>query len=92
MRPGRRWLSEHSLGNAIDILGVDFATFQVRVKRHWHARGKEAIHARFLRTLARRVIADGRFRVVLGPSHRDHGDHFHFDMAPYRLVDVFGER
>jgi hypothetical protein len=105
LRPGRRWLSEHSLGNAIDVLGVDFApaagleglpelrgAFRVRVKQDWlpGPSAAAAVHSRFLRLLARRIIADRTFRVILGPAHRDHRDHFHLDMAPYRLVDVFG--
>jgi hypothetical protein len=103
LRPGRRWLSEHSLGNAIDIRGVDFAAandrrvpgelrgaFEVRVKAHWRGgRGVAGMHSRFLRLLAERVIADEQFRVILGPARRDHADHFHFDMAPYRHVEVF---
>lgn len=102
IRSGRRWLSEHSLGNAIDVRGVDLAPatkgpkelrgkLEVRLKEHWRGgRGVAAkAHARFLRLLAERVIADEQFRVVLGPAHKDHRDHFHFDMAPYRLVNVF---
>ena len=100
-------LSEHALGNAIDIAGFDFkalgakraapdglsqrhkGAFKVRMKRHWNAKGKDARHARFLRTLARRVTQDDTFRVLLGPAWPGHDDHFHFDMAPYRLVKIF---
>jgi hypothetical protein len=100
-------LSEHSLGNAIDVVGFDFGraprgepapaglrqAFSVSLGRHWNATsGTGAVHARFLRLLAERVIAEGDelFRVVLGPSYPGHKGHFHFDQAPYRLVHVFG--
>jgi hypothetical protein len=104
----RRLLSEHALGNAIDIAGFAFdavaardlprgtpeplkRAFSVRVDRHW--KGGDAIadlHRNFLRTLAERVIAQpDMFRVVLGPAYPRHQNHFHFDNAPYRLVQVF---
>ena len=104
-----RYLSEHGLGNAIDVAGFDFGPlpkgallpagldrafkngFEVRVQTHWKAKtGHAAVHARFLKTLARRII--GRtdiFRVLLGPGYPGHGNHFHFDMAPFRLVQIF---
>lgn len=65
-------VSEHGMGNALDIGGFDFArlkrddhpdatgrwrkSFSVRMSRHWRATGKDADHARFLRLFARRVI------------------------------------
>lgn len=100
-------LSEHALGNAIDVMGFDFAAapskhpqqanlpkalrrpFQVRVAKHWHqGKGPEAeVHAQFLHTLAARLEdRDDVFRVMIGPSQRDHHDHFHFDMSPWRYV------
>ncbi len=99
-------VSEHGLGNALDIGGFDFArvpagksphlprrfrkAFRVRVARHWNGRGRDAVHARFLRLLARRVIdREGLFRIILGPGHPNHQDHFHLDMARWRIVDVF---
>jgi hypothetical protein len=98
-------LSEHALGNAIDVVGFDFAAaprgarapaglrraFTVRLGKHWNAtHGTAALHARFLRLLAERVIArEDLFRVVLGPAYPGHKGHFHFDLAPYRLVAVF---
>jgi hypothetical protein len=110
-RPSRRRayrLSEHALGNAIDVMGFDFAratraenlppdlpkalrgAFQVRVERHWTAVPDDlvaAAHARFLRELSER-LSERRdvFRVMIGPSRRDHADHFHFDMSPWRYV------
>jgi hypothetical protein len=104
-----RYLSEHGLGNAIDVAGFDFGPlpkgavlpagldrafkngFEVRVQTHWKAKtGHAAVHARFLKALARRLIArTDIFRVLLGPGYPAHGNHFHFDMAPFRLVQIF---
>jgi hypothetical protein len=100
-------LSEHGLGNAIDIAGFDFAPaktqtqrsasphpslrrrFQIRLDEHWDKEhGTKAIHAEFLRSLTERLIEDDVFRVMLGPSYPGHKDHFHFDLAPYRLIDL----
>jgi hypothetical protein len=102
-------LSEHALGNAVDVEGFDFGHlpkdkslpkgldkafvngFEVRVLRHWGKKtGHAAVHARFLRTVIERLAAreDG-FRVLLGPGYPGHKNHFHFDMAPLRLVQVF---
>lgn len=103
------WLSEHGIGNAIDVAGFDFppmpkdetppddlpkvfrGPFSVRVGSHWKIKqGLLAVHARFLRTLAHRLIArKDIFRVLLGPSYPGHHNHFHFDCAPWRLVDIF---
>jgi hypothetical protein len=101
-------LSEHALGNAIDVIGFDFARaaraeplvaglpsalskpFQVRIARHWAPRDTSlaaAAHARFLHTLAARLgDRSDVFRGMIGPSRRDHADHFHFDMSPWRYV------
>ena len=66
-------------------------SFKVRILKHWNAqRGVAATHSRFLRTLAKRLIArDDIFRVLLGPSYPGHKNHFHFDCSPWRLVDIF---
>lgn len=91
-------LSEHALGNAIDLTGFRFDAldaasapgFEVRIDRHWNARGDATreLHARFLQALTQALIARDVFRSLLGPSHRDHEDHFHFDMAPHHYVDL----
>lgn len=95
-------LSEHALGNAIDIAGFRFPPvarswlhaaeggFDVRVDQHWHARWgwTERKHARFLEALTQELIERDVFRTLLGPAHPDHKDHFHFDMAPGRFVDL----
>jgi hypothetical protein len=101
-------LSEHALGNAIDVIGFDFARapraralaaglpsklsqpFRVRVAEHWAPRDAGAVaaaHARFLHTLAARLgDRSDVFRGMIGPSRRDHADHFHLDMSPWRYV------
>ena len=104
-------ISEHGLGNAIDVAGFDFGraprgsklpegvpaklarSFEVRMADHWNSRGKiGSVHARFLRLLARRLIArPDIFRVLLGPAWPGHDDHFHFDCADYRLIAIFEE-
>jgi len=103
------WLSEHALGNAIDILGFDFAAlprggtlpkgvhrmlrgpFGVRVQPHWRPRHRFfRAHSTFLRTLARRLIERRDiFQVMLGPGFPGHHNHFHFDTAPWRLIEGF---
>lgn len=100
-------LSEHALGNAIDVEGFDFGPaktddekadsphrklrrgFQVRVGKHWNRdSGVGALHARFLRELTDKLVAEDTFRVLLGPAFPGHQDHFHFDLAPYRLIQL----
>jgi hypothetical protein len=103
------WLSEHALGNAIDIEGFNFGPlpkgdklpdgvpapfkngFEVRVLPHWKGKaGHAAIHARFLKTVAQRLIArNDVFRVLLGPGYPGHDNHFHFDVAPFRMVEIY---
>jgi hypothetical protein len=63
---------------------------QVRVDRHWKARGDALVerHARFLAELTAELDARRVFRTMLGPAHPEHEDHFHFDMAPQRYVDL----
>jgi extensin-like protein len=89
----RRRLSEHALGNAIDIAAFRFdaagsePAFEVRVDRHWKASGGDR-NARFLRAVTQALIARDVFRTLLGPAHPDHHDHFHFDMAPHHYVHL----
>lgn len=98
-------LSEHGLGNAIDVEAFEFGpatraereaaprglrgAFTVSIERHWDGdRGAAALHARFLHRLTERLIEEDVFRVMLGPAFPGHRDHFHFDMAPYRLIEL----
>lgn len=101
------FLSEHGIGNGIDVRGFDFApargqarrdaptrrlrrAFKVRLASHWGQRaGDAARHAAFLRALADRLVQRRDiFRVLLGPAEPGHKNHFHFDMAPWRLVNI----
>lgn len=100
-RPHR--MSEHGLGNAIDISGFEFGAdatavnglkggFRVVLKTHWDGRyGVDGMHARFLREL---VIALAHrpdiFRGMLGPGAPGHDDHFHFDVGRSRFLKVKG--
>jgi len=104
----KTFISEHALGNAIDVYGFDFSwvsrrkakklniprkmrrPFRIRVKKHWKAtRGMGKVHARFLRLLFKRLVAKRNvFTVLLGPGYPGHADHFHFDVAPWRLVSI----
>jgi hypothetical protein len=98
-------ISEHALGNAIDVAGFDFGPapkaeraqapasqrwgFKVSVDRHFNAeRGDALQHRRFLRLLIERLEQERPFRVMLGPNHRGHANHFHFDMSPWTYSDV----
>ena len=67
--------------------------FEVRVISHWKARaGHAALHGRFLKALARRLVSrNDVFRVLLGPGYPGHDNHFHFDMAPFRMVEIYEE-
>jgi len=128
---GGRRLSEHALGNAIDIKGFRFAaegedsspakgkasstknasssknkgssaktksaatkgdsdSFDVLIAKHWKSRGDASQRraSRFLHELTEALLERDVFRTLLGPAHRDHDDHFHFDMAPTHYVDL----
>ena len=64
--------------------------FTASVRQHWNASRSESgrAHRRFLRLLAERAVEEEVFRVALGPSHRGHADHFHFDMSPWNYVNL----
>ena len=65
-------VSEHALGNAIDVVAIEFGplprdepttlpaklrrAFTVRVDRHWAAEGDGEIHSCFLQTLSARLL------------------------------------
>lgn len=75
-------LSEHALGKAIDIGGFELADGTiVDVEDDWSAGGRKEA---FLRDIA--AGACRLFSVVLTPNHdRDHHDHIHLDIGPWRL-------
>ena len=61
---------------------------RISVLRHFGALDREpaTANARFLRELARRLYDEAVFSVVLTPYWDAlHRDHFHFDMARYRV-------
>lgn len=65
--------------------------FKVRMLKHWHAKKgiAKSHHSRFLRLLAARLVQrQDIFRVLLGPAYPGHKNHFHFDVAPWRLVQL----
>lgn len=80
-RPGAR-ISEHAKGNAIDISAFTFANGKtVTVLEGWKGPRRDR---RMLRAM--HGAACGPFGTVLGPaSDRFHRDHFHFDVAGYRV-------
>lgn len=79
-RGGR--LSEHSKGQAIDLMAFELADgTMVSVKRDWRAGGAKAA---FLKDVAR--MSCNTFNVVLTPNHdRFHQDHLHLDIGPHTL-------
>ena len=74
-------MSEHALGNAIDIGVFTLANgVQLSVEDDWANAGKEGKAIRALHD-----SACGPFGTVLGPdSDRFHYNHFHLDAAEYR--------
>ena len=83
-RHGTTKLSEHGLGNAIDIASFTLADGRrIDVKA-----GADAKQAAFLDAI--RKAACGPFTTVLGPgSDADHNLHFHFDMEKRRAGSTF---
>lgn len=79
------WISEHSYGNAIDIQSFVLESWRT-VKVTSYKRNEAAPETRFLRSVARSLFDDGVFSVVLTPAYdRLHHDHFHLDLARYRV-------
>jgi hypothetical protein len=81
--------SEHSYANALDIreLWLDDGK-RISVRADFGALEQPAPtpRAMFLRTLAHRAFDERLFSVVLTPYwDRLHADHFHFDLARYRV-------
>ena len=79
-RRGAR-LSEHALGNGIDIAMFTLANgVELSVEEDWGSAGKEGKAIRALHE-----SACGPYGTVLGPeSDRFHYNHFHLDTAEYR--------
>jgi hypothetical protein len=74
-------LSEHGMGNAIDISGFRLADGEyIGVEQGWLANRKEK---KFVAEV--RAGACGIFKTVLGPgADRHHDDHLHFDLQRHR--------
>lgn len=97
-------LSEHGLGNGVDVSGFVFPALTKeqrkvsKLPKRWQGAvtvtvlsdwTKDSPSGEFLRALTAEL--EGRpdiFRVMLGPAYPGHKDHFHFDVAPYRLIDL----
>ncbi|WP_142847915.1 extensin family protein [Telmatospirillum sp. J64-1] len=81
----RNRLSQHALGQAIDILGFDIeGGITINVKRNWN---DGSAKSRFLRDVARGSC--DIFNVVLTPrTDVFHEDHLHLDIGPYRRCDA----
>jgi hypothetical protein len=79
-------VSEHSYANAIDIRSFRLENGRViSVLRHFDAPAGRP-QGEFLRTLARRLYDEDVFSVVLTVRFdRLHRDHFHLDLARYRV-------
>lgn len=82
-------VSEHSYANAIDLKSFTLKNGRtVSVERHFGRPGVEPSQpeGRFLRALAHRLYDEGVFSVVLTEYFdRLHRDHFHLDLARYRI-------
>ena len=95
-------LSEHALGNAVDISGFEFKAlpkkerkglgrvgraFTVSVEKHWEGeKGFEAKHSEFLKKLVQRLREDDIFRGVIVPPAPGHLNHFHLDMGRWSYL------
>ena len=81
---GRNKMSEHGLGNAIDVSGFAFTDFSISIEKDWHA-GDE--RSDFLHALAKELSTrPDIFRGMLGPGAKGHDDHFHFDVGKHRYL------
>ena len=83
------WVSEHSYGNAIDIKRfVLSGGREITVLGHYGdpEAGGHDDDSRFLQAVAARAFDEDVFSVVLTPAFdRAHRNHFHLDLARYRV-------
>ncbi len=82
------WVSEHSYANAIDIRSFTLkGGREIPVLGNYGEPGAPQTPAeRFLQGIARRTVDEDIFSVVLTPAFdRLHRNHFHLDMARYRV-------
>lgn len=83
------WVSQHSFAHAIDIKRFKLkGGREISVQKHY-GRGAEvpaSKEGQFLRAVARRVVDEAVFTVVLTPNFdRAHHNHFHLDLAAYTV-------
>jgi hypothetical protein len=71
-------LSEHAFGNALDVAAFRLSDGQLVTVKHDWTMGDDASRS-FLREVF--AAACERFKTVLGPGAKYHGDHFHLDLA-----------
>ena len=82
------WVSEHSYANAIDVRSFTLAGGkEITVLGNYGEPGEPQTPAeRFLQAVARRTVDEDVFSVTLTPAFdRLHRNHFHLDMARYRV-------
>lgn len=82
------WVSEHSYANAIDVRSFTLqGGKEITVLGNYGEPGDPQTRAeRFLQAVARRTVDEDIFSVVLTPAFdRLHRNHFHLDMARYRV-------
>ncbi len=83
------WVSQHSFAHAIDIKRFTLQGGRdVSVQKHYGRGPDIPAHkeGQFLRAVARRIVQEQAFNVVLTPNFdRAHHNHFHLDMASYTV-------
>lgn len=83
------FVSEHSYANAIDVRAFTLQNGRrISVLDYFGKLDGEpkSVEGRFLRSLSRRLHDDGVFSVVLTRYYDElHKDHFHLDLARYRV-------
>lgn len=94
VRGSSRRLSEHALGNALDLSGFEWKrsasgpAIRISIRRDWPSPARpddkeaERRHT-FLRALVARITEESTFRGVIGPGREGHADHLHLDQAPW---------
>jgi hypothetical protein len=99
IRHRRYRLSEHALGNAIDLIALGFPPlpreerddavlgrrFRITVEDDWDGSGEEGrLHVIFFRRLVQELRKEFVFRGMIVPPAAGHHDHLHLDMARTR--------
>lgn len=94
VRGSSRRLSEHALGNALDLSGFEWKrigtqpAIRISIIRDWpiptftNDQGSQRRHT-FLKALVDRITREDLFRGIIGPGREGHADHLHLDQAPW---------